>query len=156
MLLTNCRIVEKVATDHLWVGDYFKPQSLSWHRLTCGGDRDTGIQRWRASRCSQLRKAVCLCERGCLSAIETYQSVFRAEPSPLGGLSVILLISYSNPLGRNFNWTTSWSCDCCQYCYHLRHGHPLPRRGLSFCKFPEESGLWFRPYCNQTKAKKRY
>lgn len=117
--------------------------------LTSDGDTDTPVQRWRACCCPQLEKAVYLCKRGCLSAIETYQSVFRAEPSPLGGLSVILLISYSNPLGRNFNWTVSWSCGFCQCCYHLRHSRPLQRLDLSLSKFPVQSGLGFKPYCSQ-------
>lgn len=118
--------------------------------LTSDGDTDTPVQ--KACCCPQLEKAVYLCKRGCLSAIETYQSVFRAEPSPLGGLSVILLISYSNPLGRNINWTASWSYGRC--CYHLRHSLPLLRQDLSLSKFPVQSELGFKPYCSQPGARK--
>lgn len=117
---------------HTLVGDDFEPHSQAADR-----DTEAPVQQW--SPCSQLPTV----QRSCVSPWESTSKChlnmsvsFQSWAFSFGGLSVILLISYSNPLGRNLNWTARWTWDCCQPCYHLRHSHPPPRRDLCCSKFP--------------------
>lgn len=56
---------------------------------------------------------------------------FQSWAFSFGGIICNPINFIQQPSWKKFQLNASWSCGCCQCCYHLRHSHPLLKGDLS-------------------------